>query len=348
MNKMFQNTGSFDRDLCGADWVDSNAIKTGIFKDSHGSISKEVCANARGDVCTMHTLPASGGFEPIASNRKLQMLPESQQKQIMTQREYLLAKYSFATKNELQDAIANYTKNNQNKRNNELAIGEWDVSEITDMKDLFKDNKDFNDDISKWQVGQVTDMTAMFKGAETFDQNLYEWDVSSVTDMTEMFSDAKEFRGGGLSTWKTGHVTSMKGMFAGAESFGLPSKIPLEQTEAMRAVMEVIRHKNEAAWIKFEQERPTLMKVEDLPWPAGPKGNHFAFSPMHDADPAWIKKLLRTLNLRWHPDRFQRYRNQWRGSKEGWDEVMLRVSRLSQDINEIKDLWNKFKEKQNS
>ena len=227
MNKMFQNTASFDRDLCGANWVDSNAIKRGIFVDSHGSISTEVCANTRGDVCTTHTLPASEGFAPILPNRKLQLLSESQKKeqenqkkQMMTQREYLLAKYTFATKNELQAAIANYTK-----KNNELAIGEWDVSEITDMQELFKDNKDFNDDISKWQVGQVTDMTAMFKGAETFDQNLYEWDVSSVTDMTEMFSDAKEFRGGGLSTWKTGHVTSMKGMFAGAESFGLPSKM---------------------------------------------------------------------------------------------------------------------------
>ena len=41
----------------------------------------------------------------------------------------------------------------------------------------------------------------------------------------------------------------------------------------MKAVMEVIRHKNEAAWIKFEQERPTIMNVEDIPWPAGPKGD---------------------------------------------------------------------------
>ena len=228
MNKMFQNTASFDQDLCGADWVHSNAIKTGMFTDSRGSISRTVCTSASGDVCSMQTLPASGGFAPLLG-RKLRMLSEQQKKaekqQIMTQREYLLAKYTFETKDQLQQAIANYTKQKNQGKNNELVIGEWDVSEITDMKELFQDNKDFNDDISKWQVGQVTDMTAMFKGAESFDQNLYEWDVASVTDMTDMFQDAKQFRGGGLSTWKTGHVTSMKGMFSGAESFGLPSKM---------------------------------------------------------------------------------------------------------------------------
>ena len=38
-------------------------------------------------------------------------------------------------------------------------ISDWDVSEVTDMKDLFKGAKDFNEDISAWDVSNVTDMT---------------------------------------------------------------------------------------------------------------------------------------------------------------------------------------------
>ena len=38
----------------------------------------------------------------------------------------------------------------------------WDTSEVTNMSDLFKDMKDFNDDISQWNVSNVTNMQGMF------------------------------------------------------------------------------------------------------------------------------------------------------------------------------------------
>merc|ERR1712050_257121 len=106
----------------------------------------------------------------------------------------------------------------------------------------------------------------------------------------------------GLSGWKTSHVTSMAGMFEGAQSFGLPVETPVEHTEAYQVVMAQIRRKNEYVWNMFEQQRPTVNSIEQLPWPSGPAGNRFAFSPMHDASPEEVKKILRNLNLRWHPD----------------------------------------------
>ena len=40
----------------------------------------------------------------------------------------------------------------------------WDVSNITDMTELFKDKTTFNENISSWDVSNVTNMSAMFRG----------------------------------------------------------------------------------------------------------------------------------------------------------------------------------------
>merc|ERR1711871_345938 len=71
-------------------------------------------------------------------------------------------------------------------------ISNWDVSQITDMGNLFRDKTSFNEDINSWDVSNVTNMNSMFKGAETFNQNLICWNVSKVTDMSEMFHGATE------------------------------------------------------------------------------------------------------------------------------------------------------------
>ncbi len=41
-------------------------------------------------------------------------------------------------------------------------ISTWDTSDVTDMKELFKGKKDFNDDISAWKVDQVTTIYICF------------------------------------------------------------------------------------------------------------------------------------------------------------------------------------------
>ena len=98
------------------------------------------------------------------------------------------------------------------------AISTWDVSQVTDMSQLFEDKTTFNDDISNWDVSNVTNMSNMFDTASSFNQDIGAWDVSNVTTMSAMFWEAKYFNQD-ISEWDTSSVTNMHSMFSGASSF---------------------------------------------------------------------------------------------------------------------------------
>ena len=75
------------------------------------------------------------------------------------------------TKSELK-ALVNDSKVN---------LGEIDTSLITDMSELFidSDRKDFSG-IETWDVSNVLDMREMFKNVETFNQDISSWNVSLI------------------------------------------------------------------------------------------------------------------------------------------------------------------------
>ena len=71
-------------------------------------------------------------------------------------------------------------------------IGNWDVSNVTNMSGMFGVDKEhlidygsisFNQDIGSWDVSNVTDMSGMFRGS-LFNQDISSWDVSIVTNMS--------------------------------------------------------------------------------------------------------------------------------------------------------------------
>ena len=97
-------------------------------------------------------------------------------------------------------------------------IDQWDVSRVSNMKDLFKKQKDFNCDISSWDVGNVVNMSYMFCNASSFNQDLSSWDVGNVENMSYMFCNASSFNQD-LSSWDVGNVKNMSHMFHGASSF---------------------------------------------------------------------------------------------------------------------------------
>lgn len=97
-------------------------------------------------------------------------------------------------------------------------VTDWDVSEVRTMRLLFDGASDFNRDIGDWNVSNVTDMGRLFRDAETFNQDIGSWDVSSVTHMPAMFKKALAFNQD-IGGWDVSNVRSMARVFVDATSF---------------------------------------------------------------------------------------------------------------------------------
>ncbi|SGY87744.1 BspA family leucine-rich repeat surface protein, partial [Moritella viscosa] len=97
-------------------------------------------------------------------------------------------------------------------------IGYWDTSNVTDMSYMFEGAEAFNQPIGHWNTSNVTRMSGMFWGAEAFNQLIGHWNISKVTDMYYMFRDAEVFNQD-ISRWNTANVINMVDMFNGAEVF---------------------------------------------------------------------------------------------------------------------------------
>src|SRR5574344_451172 len=115
--------------------------------------------------------------------------------------------YDFNTNNN-EIEIKFFNIKNKNKYN----LSKLDVSQITNISDIFMYSK-FNGDISKWDVSNVTDMACMFSGAKKFNSDIGNWDISKVTDMTRLFNGATIFNQD-ISKWDVSNVIDMVYMFA--------------------------------------------------------------------------------------------------------------------------------------
>ena len=90
--------------------------------------------------------------------------------------------YKVSERDVLQGLIKYFTE----QFGNECNLNWIDVSNVTDMHDMFRDSK-FNGDISQWDVSNVSNMRYMFYGS-LFNSDISLWDVSNVTNMGGMFA----------------------------------------------------------------------------------------------------------------------------------------------------------------
>ncbi len=72
-------------------------------------------------------------------------------------------------------------------------ISRWDVSNVTNMENMFRDAYNFNSNIENWNVSNVTNMKMMFYGAEKFNQNISSWNLDNVIDCDTMLFYTKAF-----------------------------------------------------------------------------------------------------------------------------------------------------------
>ncbi|MGH2327741.1 BspA family leucine-rich repeat surface protein [Campylobacter taeniopygiae] len=108
-----------------------------------------------------------------------------------------------------------------NKRKDFSGIETWDVSNVTNMREMFGDSYSYgelelNVDLSSWDVSKVTDMSGMFQSCKNF-KGIETWGVSKVTNMSRMFDGCKEFNAD-ISNWDVHNVKKIKNMFEGCES----------------------------------------------------------------------------------------------------------------------------------
>jgi surface protein len=97
-------------------------------------------------------------------------------------------------------------------------INQWNVSRVTDMSDLFKNEDNFNEPLNDWNVSNVINMNGMFADCYRFNGLLNKWNVSRVTNMGRMFERCFNFNHE-LNSWNVSNVTNMNNMFQGCHIF---------------------------------------------------------------------------------------------------------------------------------
>ena len=121
---------------------------------------------------------------------------------------------------DLRGAVRRWNTDTKNLTLRYGQIHEWNVSQITNMSELFRDMTRFNENISNWDVSNVQDMSFMFYGAASFNVDIGAWNTSSVTDVKAMFYNAAAFNQD-IGGWDMSSVKDMSGMFLGAASFNM-------------------------------------------------------------------------------------------------------------------------------
>jgi Flp pilus assembly pilin Flp len=94
----------------------------------------------------------------------------------------------------------------------------WNVDNVTNMANLFRDAPDFNQDLQSWDVSNVTDASSLFQNADAFNGQISDWRFENLSFGSGMFNDADAFNQP-LVGWRMPNTTDLSTMFQNADVF---------------------------------------------------------------------------------------------------------------------------------
>jgi len=94
-------------------------------------------------------------------------------------------------------------------------ISTWDVSNVNSMENMFSNSR-FNKPIGNWDVSKVENMLAIFSRSP-FNQDISSWDVSNVKEFSAAFGHS--YFNQDISSWDVSSATGMQTMFYKAYFF---------------------------------------------------------------------------------------------------------------------------------
>lgn len=153
-------------------------------------------------------------------------------------------------------------------------ISEWNVTNVTDMKALFKFKITFDEDIRKWDVSNVKTMESMFEGCKYFNKPLENWNISNVKNMSRMFFGCENFSQY-LGKWNINNTINIKYMIAYCHKFDYSSVSPWNMTveEKYQAITDELRkelirvdEKSQREKEMYDEERRRVQKERPIYW----------------------------------------------------------------------------------
>ncbi len=101
----------------------------------------------------------------------------------------------------------------------EVEVSNWDTSNVINMEDMFKECKNIKKiSCENWDVSNVTNMKGVFNFCKNLEMDLSFWDVSKMELSDGMFCGCSKFTGKGLENWNVKNLESAIAMFAGCNN----------------------------------------------------------------------------------------------------------------------------------
>ncbi|WP_172435810.1 Ig-like domain-containing protein [Sediminicola luteus] len=107
-------------------------------------------------------------------------------------------------------------------------IGNWNVSNVINFRNMFYNCQAFNRNLNNWDVDRGINFYGMFRGCTVFNSPLNNWNINpsgAAVNLGYMFASARAFVGAGLDQWEDfpnstiGNVTHLDAMFRDCDQF---------------------------------------------------------------------------------------------------------------------------------